>query len=66
MNRPSGRAQLRGLLIYPLAAMQGLLVFQPKDFTEFLFGALVSLVFGVGYGLIGYVVRDASEPGQSP
>jgi len=63
MNRLSTRAKVRALLIYPLAATQGLLVFHPKDFTGFLFGALVSLAFGFGYALIGYLVRDASEPG---
>jgi hypothetical protein len=66
MNRPSARAQLRGLLIYPLAALQAVLVYQPASVTEFLLYAFVSLIFGFAYVGLGMWVRHASGPGQAP
>ena len=60
MRRSTWRAQLWGLLVFPVAATQAYMLFRFDNAGEFFFSSFVCLLFGVIYAFLGYMTRDSA------
>jgi hypothetical protein len=60
MSGSTWRAQLWGLLVFPVAFAQTYMLFRPGNAGEFFFLSFVCVLFGVIYAFIGYMTRDTA------